>query len=188
MFSKKYCLVCLGIILMCFIPNKTKIEKINKVETPIVQTIQTESYVPIVETKESKPTAKKKVKKVSKKETKKKKRKIKVSKRETTSRGTEAKRKKGWQTYTATAYCACAKCCGKSTGRTASGTKAKAGRTIAAPKNFKFGTKIEIKGMGTYVVEDRGGAIKENRIDIFFDNHSKALKFGRRKINIRVVK
>ena len=78
-----------------------------------------------------------------------------------------------WIWANASAYCACVKCCGKTNGITASGTKATAGRTIAAPKNYAFGTKIEIAGMGTYVVEDRGGAITGNKIDIYFDSHRK---------------
>ena len=65
-------------------------------------------------------------------------------------------------TYKITAYCSCAKCCGKSTGRTASGTQATAGRTVAAPANFAFGTKLNIGGQ-IYTVEDRGGAIKGNK-------------------------
>lgn len=93
----------------------------------------------------------------------------------------------GWVTFTATAYCGCTKCCGKSTGKTASGTMATQGRTVAMPSSYKFGTKIEIQGMGSYVVEDRGGAIKDNRIDIFFSNHQSALNFGKRTINLRVV-
>lgn len=79
--------------------------------------------------------------------------------------------------YKLTAYCGCSKCCGKSTGITASGAKAKANHTIAAPKNFAFGTKIEIDG-NIYVVEDRGGAIKGNKIDVYFNSHSEALNFG----------
>ena len=79
--------------------------------------------------------------------------------------------------YKLTAYCGCSKCCGKSTGITASGVKAKANHTIAAPKNFAFGTKIEIDGC-IYVVEDRGGAIKGNKIDVYFNSHSEALSFG----------
>lgn len=89
--------------------------------------------------------------------------------------------------YKITAYCACAKCCGKTTGRTASGTKATAGRTIAAPKNFKFGTKLKINGK-EYTVEDRGGAIKGNRIDIFVGSHSAALRWGVRYLPVEVSK
>ena len=92
-----------------------------------------------------------------------------------------------WIWANASAYCACVKCCGKINGITASGTKATAGRTIAAPKNYPFGTKIEIAGMGTYVVEDRGGAITGNKIDIYFDSHAEALKFGRRNLQIKVL-
>ena len=53
--------------------------------------------------------------------------------------------------------------------------------------SYKFGTKVEIQGMGTYVVEDRGGAIKGNRIDIFYSNHKSALDFGKRTVYLKVV-
>ena len=92
-----------------------------------------------------------------------------------------------WIKFTATAYCGCSKCCGKSTGKTASGTKATQGRTVAMPNSYKFGTKIEIQGIGTYIVEDRGGAIKGNRIDIYFSNHQSALNFGRKTVYLKVV-
>lgn len=88
-------------------------------------------------------------------------------------------------TFETTAYCACAKCCGKSDGITASGTYATQGRTIAAPSTYAFGTEIEING-NVYVVEDRGGAIKGNRIDIFFDSHSEANNYGRRTVEGKV--
>ena len=93
-----------------------------------------------------------------------------------------------WIRFTATGYCSCSKCCGKTTGRTASGTKATAGRTVAMSSKYAFGTKVEIKGYGTYTVEDRGGAIKGNKIDIYFDNHQDALNFGRKTVYLRVVK
>lgn len=77
-----------------------------------------------------------------------------------------------------TAYCACSKCCGKSDGITASGAKAKQGRTIAVdPKLIPYGTKVVINGR-TYVAEDCGGSIKQNRIDVFFNSHKDALNFG----------
>jgi 3D (Asp-Asp-Asp) domain-containing protein len=122
--------------------------------------------------------------------------KLKISKTQVTSRSgttsrstnTSSNNTTEWITANVTAYCGCASCCGKSTGITASGTKATAGRTIAASSNYAFGTKIEIQGYGTYTVEDRGGAISGNRIDIYFNSHSEALAFGRKSLLIRVVK
>lgn len=88
-------------------------------------------------------------------------------------------------TYKITAYCPCAKCCGKTTGRTASGTQATAGRTVAAPSKFAFGTKLNIGGH-IYTVEDRGGAIQGNRIDIFVGSHAEALQWGVRYLSVSV--
>lgn len=80
----------------------------------------------------------------------------------------------------ATAYCPCVKCCGKSDGITATGTKATAGRTIAVdPSIIPYGTEITIDGV-TYIAEDCGGAIKGNKVDIFFNTHEEALQFGKR--------
>jgi 3D (Asp-Asp-Asp) domain-containing protein len=84
----------------------------------------------------------------------------------------------------ATAYCPCVKCCGKSDGITSTGVKAKANHTIAADPNvLPYGTEI-LCGMGEFVVEDCGGAIRGNRIDFFFDSHEEALKFGRQEFTI----
>lgn len=90
------------------------------------------------------------------------------------------------ETYKITAYCSCSKCCGKATGRTASGTQATAGRTVAAPAKFAFGIKLNIGG-NVYTVEDRGGAIKGNRIDIYVSSHSAALQWGVRYLPVSVV-
>lgn len=97
-------------------------------------------------------------------------------------------------TVEVTAYCACAKCCDVSTGITASGTRATAGRTIAAWSGLPFGTKVYFPALsgnsngGVYVVEDRGGAISSGRIDIYFDSHSAALAFGRRTMEAYILK
>ncbi len=88
--------------------------------------------------------------------------------------------------YKVTAYCACSKCCGWNTGITASGAMATANHTIAAPKTFSFGTKVVINGV-TYTVEDRGGAIQGNRIDIYMDTHSQALQWGVRYLYVEVL-
>lgn len=92
----------------------------------------------------------------------------------------------GGATYKVTAYCSCAKCCGKTNGRTASGTRATAGRTVAASGKFAFGTKLNIGG-NTYVVEDRGGAISGNRIDIYVSSHAEALRWGVRYLPVSVI-
>lgn len=86
--------------------------------------------------------------------------------------------------FTLTYYCPCSQCCGKSTGITAWGTKATAGKTIATSNQFAFGTQLVINGH-TYTVEDRGGAIKGNKIDIYVNSHSEALALGR-KTNVPV--
>jgi len=86
------------------------------------------------------------------------------------------------------AYTAAADECGKSDGITASGKMVKENRTIACPREFKFGTKIRIQGKGTYICEDRGGAIKINKLDIYMKTKSEAFKFGRRNLIAEVVK
>ena len=92
----------------------------------------------------------------------------------------------GGTTYKITAYCPCSKCCGKATGRTASGTTATAGRTVAASSKFAFGTKLNIGGH-IYTVEDRGGAVNGNKIDIFVNTHAEALQWGVRYMTVSVV-
>lgn len=91
------------------------------------------------------------------------------------------------QIYKITAYCPCAKCCGKSNGITAMGTRATAGRTVAASSKFSFGTKLNINGH-TYTVEDRGGAIGQNKIDIFVNSHAEALAWGVKYLPVSVAK
>ena len=89
--------------------------------------------------------------------------------------------------FKVTAYCACAKCCGKTTGYTASGAKASAGHTVAASSQYSYGTKMIINGK-EYTVEDRGGAITGNRIDIFMNSHSEALAWGVKYLPVEVIK
>lgn len=103
--------------------------------------------------------------------------------------------------FVATAYCSCEKCCGVwATKRPldengnpiiygASGIVLQQGVSVAADTSlYPMGTLLEIEGMGTYTVQDRGGAIKENRLDIYFDNHQDAVAFGVQTVQVRVVK
>jgi len=88
---------------------------------------------------------------------------------------------------TVTAYCSCEKCCGKSDGRTASGSKAKKGTIAADWTEYPKGTKMYIPGYGEGTVQDKGGKIKgSDRIDIWFPTHKQALNWGTRKIKVQV--
>lgn len=106
-----------------------------------------------------------------------------VTSRGYTSRSTSS----GATLYKVTAYCPCSICCGKfASGYTASGTKATAGRTIATDSKFAFGTKLSINGT-IYIVEDRGGAITGNKIDLYFNTHAEALAWGVKYLPVTVV-
>ncbi len=95
-----------------------------------------------------------------------------------------------------TAYCTCKKCCGnfspEVTGlpaHTATGTTPTQGRTIAVdPKVIPYGSTVVIDGVGTFVAEDTGGAIKNNRIDVYFETHEDAIAFGRMKKRVVIIK
>lgn len=76
--------------------------------------------------------------------------------------------------FTITYYCPCEICCGWNTGITASGVTATTGVTIAADESIPFGTELIIDGH-VYTVQDRGGAIKGNHIDIYCNTHEEAL-------------
>lgn len=92
-----------------------------------------------------------------------------------------------------TAYCACSKCCGPDAiGLTASGKDVSynSGRFVAADKQFAFGTNLIIPGYNDgkpVEVQDRGGAIKGNKLDVFFASHQDALEWGRRNIEVTVI-
>lgn len=93
------------------------------------------------------------------------------------------------QKFTVTAYCPCEICCGRfSDGITASGHVIRPGEGfVAADKRFPFGTLFLIPGYhgsSGVIVLDRGGAIKGNRLDVFFDTHYKALQWGKQELNV----
>lgn len=107
-----------------------------------------------------------------------------------------------------TGYCECGICCGwkrswwrlgmpvfssgpnkgkrKQVGITASGTQAQRGTLAADTRYFPMGTVMYIPGYGWGRVEDRGGAIKGNKLDLFFDSHQEALEWGRQTVDVRV--
>lgn len=92
--------------------------------------------------------------------------------------------------FTVTWYCACEKCCGKlpdnpAYGITASGTNVTAGRTAAADWDvLPVGTKIYIEGIGTRTIEDKGGAIIGNHIDVYTESHEEARQNGKQMLEV----
>lgn len=55
------------------------------------------------------------------------------------------------------------------------------------PNVIPLGTKLYIDGYGYAVAADTGGAIKGQRIDLFFKDNSDALKWGRRTVKVKVL-
>lgn len=96
------------------------------------------------------------------------------------------------KTFNTSAYCACVKCCGKTNAITASGAKATEWYTIAAGKGYKLGTIIYIPALankpngGWFVVQDRGGAISNSKLDVYMGSHSAALQYGRKNLECYV--
>jgi len=76
---------------------------------------------------------------------------------------------------------------GTADGITASGTIVRPGVVAVDPDIIPLGTKIIIEGMGTYVAEDTGGAIKGNRLDIYYESRKEAFEFGVQSVNVFVL-
>ncbi len=90
-------------------------------------------------------------------------------------------------TFAVTKYCACSICSGGS-GLTASGKRPRANHTIAADTRlYPFGTQLMINGI-IYTVEDTGGSVKGNTVDIYVDNHSEAVSYGTHYADVYLVK
>ncbi len=78
-------------------------------------------------------------------------------------------------------------------GITASGTKARPGVVAVDPRVIPLGTKLYIESLdgtkdyGFAVAEDTGGAIKGNKIDLYFNTYSECINFGRRNVKVYVL-
>ena len=98
-----------------------------------------------------------------------------------------------WQTVRmrVTGYCACKKCCGRfADGITACGHKIRRGDAfVAADRKYSFGTEMIVPGYNNdkpIKVLDRGGAIRGDKLDVFFHSHKEAQKWGVKYIDILV--
>jgi len=90
-----------------------------------------------------------------------------------------------------TGYCPCSQCCGVfSDGITANNHRIQPGDTFAAAdKSYPFGTEMVIPGYNasqSVEVMDRGGAIKGNRLDLFFHTHQQALQWGVQYLDVLI--
>lgn len=92
--------------------------------------------------------------------------------------------------FTISHYCDCPICTKTAKGsRTATGTKPKEGRTIACDgRILKMGDVVYIQDLGVRICEDKGGAIKDKRIDIYYNSHNEALKRGIKKTKVYLLK
>jgi 3D (Asp-Asp-Asp) domain-containing protein len=77
-------------------------------------------------------------------------------------------------------YCSCHICTNSPKGsRTATGHIPREGRTVAVdPKLIPLHSTIYVEGLGTFVAEDVGGAVKGKHLDIYISDHQKALNLG----------
>lgn len=98
-----------------------------------------------------------------------------------------------WQTFNVSFYTNHQQSTGKSSGDegygvTASGTHTTVGRTIACPRQYSFGTKIELEGLGVRVCEDTGSAIVGNHLDVYVQSELEAMRLGRKQLKGRILK
>lgn len=105
----------------------------------------------------------------------------------------KAEDKEQWQIVRmrVTGYCSCPKCCGKfSDGKTANCHRIRKGDVfVAADKYYPFGTEMIIPGYNKakpVKVLDRGRVIKGNRLDLYFDTHQQAKKWGTKYLDVLV--
>jgi 3D (Asp-Asp-Asp) domain-containing protein len=105
-----------------------------------------------------------------------------------------------------TGYCHCGDCCGwhrnwlgrpvfssgpqkgqrKPVGITASGAPVRPGTIAADTRLFPFGTIMYVPGYGYGMVEDRGGAIRGQKLDLYFRTHRQAREWGRQHVQVKV--
>lgn len=72
----------------------------------------------------------------------------------------------------------------KKVGLASDGTKARKGTIAADITKYPYGTRMYIPGYGWGEVHDKGSAIQGDHIDIFFEDHAEALKWGSKKLQV----
>lgn len=89
--------------------------------------------------------------------------------------------------FRTTGYCPCKQCSEGWGRRTSTGSIAKSSHTIAVdPRIIPYGSKVMIGGV-IYTAEDRGGGVKGNHVDIFFDTHAQTRQHGKQTQEVFLV-
>jgi uncharacterized protein YabE (DUF348 family) len=106
------------------------------------------------------------------------------------SRGTSSSAPSGGKEFyvSSTAYTGS---CNGCSGITATGINLRANpgvKVIAVdPSVIPLGTKVYVEGYGYAVAADTGGAIRGNKIDVFFPSKSEAYRWGRKQVKIKIL-
>ncbi len=88
----------------------------------------------------------------------------------------------------ATAYSDSKISCGKWAGfLTAIGLKPKYGVIAVDPRVIPLRSKLYVEGYGYGIAGDTGSAIKGNRIDLCFDTHREAVRYGRKSVKVYIL-
>lgn len=72
-------------------------------------------------------------------------------------------------------------------GRTCTGRTAKFGIIAVDPRVIPFGTLMYVEGYGFGIAGDRGSAIKGNHIDLCYDSHRTALRYGSHMVKVHIL-
>lgn len=72
-------------------------------------------------------------------------------------------------------------------GITRSGTQVSRGTVAVDPRVIPLGTKLYVENYGHAVALDTGGAIKENRIDLYMETKNEAFEFGRKEVRVWII-
>lgn len=81
--------------------------------------------------------------------------------------------------------------CNGCSGHTATGINLKSNPNVKViavdPSVIPLGSKVYVEGYGYAVAADTGGAIKGNKIDVFFSSKSDAYRWGRKTIKVKIL-
>ena len=89
--------------------------------------------------------------------------------------------------FKTTGYCPCGSCSGRWGRLTSTGALAAAGHTVAVdPRVIPYGARLMINGV-IYTAEDRGGGVRGNHIDIFYDTHEESRLHGAQAAEVYLI-